>query len=50
MRGKGAGSLHGESGNDALDSPEGLSANDTPDMAPGTHQDNPTERTIIGFP
>jgi hypothetical protein len=49
VRAYGAGSLYGESANDALNPRDALSANDTPDEAPDTHQDKPTERTIIGF-
>ena len=49
MRASGAGSLYGKSGNDALNPRDGLGANEAPDRTPETHQDNPTERTIIGF-
>jgi hypothetical protein len=50
VRANGAHSLYEQVSNDALDSRDRLSANDTLDGTPGTHQDNPTERTIYRVP
>ncbi len=53
MRGGGsADSLYGETGNDALNSRDGVSANDSLDGGTGTDTKviDPTEKSIVGFP
>jgi hypothetical protein len=52
VRGNGADSLYGQDSNDALNSRDKISANDTLNGGPGTDMrtTDPTERTNVGFP
>jgi hypothetical protein len=45
-------SLYGEDGNDALNSQDGISGNDSPNGGAGTDTKvtHPTENAIVGFP